>query len=242
MASSTAASRRSNGARPGARASVADRNEQASGKRGTSANVLIADPQRPFREGVRINLRRPEFLVLGEAANVAELKELIEATDADLILVAQDLPGGGFRAALAAAPPTARVVVFADEARGELVIEALQLGVSGYLLKSTSAGSLGLTLKTVLRGEPVVDSSLVTTLLAAVTRQAPLRRHAGGDDRPALTPRERQVAALLGLDRSTREIAEALGVSPVTARRHISSLMHKLEVVSRDAARELIGG
>jgi len=122
--------------------------------------------------------------------------------------------------------------------RGDRVIEALQLGVSGYLLKSTPASSLGLTLQAVMRGEPGVDHSLVKTLVAAVTRQAPMRRVAG--DRP-LTPREQQVAVLLGSGSSTREIAEALGVSAVTARRHISSLMGKLHVASRAAAIELIG-
>ena len=240
MASGTAASRRSKGVRPGAPPPAGERNEAARHASGTSANVLIADAHRPFREGLRISLRSG-FLVLGEAANVAELKELIATTAVDLILVAQDLPGGGLLAAVAAAPPSARVVVFADEARGDRVIEALQLGVSGYLLKSTPASSLGLTLQAVMRGEPVVDHSLVKTLIAAVTRQAPRRRLTTDGDRPALTPREQQVAVLLGSGSSTREIADALGVSAVTARRHISSLMKKLQVASREAARELIG-
>jgi two-component system, NarL family, response regulator LiaR len=240
MARGTAAPRRSNGPPSGADVPITEQQEKARLKPGSSANVLIADPHRPFREGLRINLRSG-FLVLGEAANVAELKELIKITDADLILVAQDLPGGGLLEVVEAAPRSARIVVFADEARGDRVIEALQLGVSGYLLKSTPASSLSLTLQAVMRGEPVVDHSLVKTLVAAVTRQAPMRRLAADGNRPALTPREQQVAVLLGSGSSTREIADALGVSAVTARRHISSLMGKLHVASRAAARELIG-
>ncbi len=240
MASGTAASHPSKGARSGAPLPAGKKTEDARHASGTSANVLIADAHQPFREGLRINLRSG-FLVLGEAVNVAELKELIATTAVDLILVAQDLPGGGLVAAVEAAPPSARIVVFADEARGDRVIEALQLGVSGYLLKSTPASSLGLTLQSVMRGEPVVDHSLVKTLIAAVTRQAPGRRLTTDGDRPALTPREQQVAVLLGSGSTTREIADALGVSAVTARRHISSLMGKLQVASREAARELIG-
>jgi DNA-binding NarL/FixJ family response regulator len=240
MARGSAASDRSSGARPGANASVGGHEGQAQGAPGTSANVLIADAQRPFREGLRINLR-PGFLVLGEAANVAELKALIKSTAVDLILVAQDLPGGGLLAVVEAAPPSARIVVFADDARGDRVIEALQLGVLGYLLKSAPASSLGLHLQAVMRGEPVVDQSLVKTLVAAVTRQTPMRRTAADGQPRALTPREQQVAVLLGSGSSTREIAESLGVSAVTARRHISSLMGKLDVASRAAARELIG-
>ena len=242
MASGTAASRRAEGGRPGAPLPAGEKNENKDARHpsGGSANVLIADAHRPFREGLRINLRSG-FLVLGEAASVSELKELISTTAVDLILVAQDLPGGGLLAVVDAAPASARVVVFADEPRGDRVIEALQLGVSGYLLKSTPASSLGLTLQAVMRGEPVVDHSLVKMLIAAVTRQAPMRRLTTDGDRPALTPREQQVAVLLGSGSSTREIADALGVSAVTARRHISSLMRKLQVASRAAARELIG-
>jgi DNA-binding NarL/FixJ family response regulator len=241
MASGTAASRRSNGPRVSANVPVVDHREHVRRGAGSSTNVLIADAQRAFREGLRINLRSG-FLVLGEAANVAELKQLIAETAVELILVAHDLPGGGLRAAVEAAPPSARIVVFADEARGEGVIEALQLGVSGYLLKSTPASSLGLSLQAVMRGEPVVDHSLVKTLVAAIARQAPMRRVPAGGERPPLTPREQQVAALLGSGSSTREIAEALGVSSVTARRHISSLVRKLQVATREDARDLIGG
>jgi DNA-binding NarL/FixJ family response regulator len=240
MASGTAASRRSNGARASANAPIVDHREHARRGAGGSTNVLIADAHRAFREGLRINLRSG-FLVLGEAANVAELKELIATTAVDLILVAHDLPGGGLLAAVESAPPSARIVVFADEGRGDGVIEALQLGVSGYLLKSTPASSLGLSLQAVMRGEPVVDHTLVKTLVAAITRQAPMRRIPADGERPALTPREQQVGVLLGSGSSTREIAEALGVSAVTARRHISSLMRKLQVATREDARELIG-
>jgi DNA-binding NarL/FixJ family response regulator len=240
MTSGSAANRRSRDPRSHAQTPVVEQSGRTVRRAGAPANVLIADSHRPFREGLRINLR-PEFQVAGEAANVAELRALVAQAEIDLILVDQDLPGGGLLAVIEAAPPDARIVAFVEGDPGDLVIDALQRGVSGYLLKSTPVRSLGLILQAVMRGEPVVDQSFVKTLIAAVTNLAsPARSSSGGE--PSLTPRERQVAALLGSDRSTREIAEALGVSDVTARRHISSLMRKLSVASRAAARDLIRG
>jgi DNA-binding NarL/FixJ family response regulator len=239
MTSGFAAKRRSRDPRSDAQTPVVEQSERAVGRAAAPANVLIADPHRPFREGLRINLR-PGFHVAGEAGNVAELRAVVSQANIDLILVDQELPGGGLFAVIEAAPPAARIVAFAEEDPGDLVIEALQLGVSGYLLKSTPARSLGLILQAVMRGEPVVDQSFVKTLIAAVTNLASPSRMSSGE--PSLTPRERQVAVLLGSDRSTREIAEALSVSDVTARRHISSLMRKLSVPSRAAARDLIRG
>jgi DNA-binding NarL/FixJ family response regulator len=204
-----------------------------------SADVLIADAHLAFREGLRSNLGAG-FFVIGEAASVAELEELAKTTAPTLLLVGQDLPGGGLRAALEVAPAAARIVVFADEARDELVIEALQLGVSGYLLKNTPASSVGATLRAVMAGEPVIDRSLIKTLVGEITRQAPIRRLTVDGKRVDLTPREQQVATLLVSGRSTREIAEALGVSTVTARRHISELMRKLRVASRAEVVELL--
>jgi DNA-binding NarL/FixJ family response regulator len=201
---------------------------------------LIADAHGAFREGLRINLR-PGFEVVGEAVKVAEVRAVVARAEIDLILVDQDLPGGGLLAVIEAAPRAARIVAFAEDDPGDRLVGALQLGVSGYLLKSTPARSLGLILQTVMRGEPVVDQSFVKTLVAAVTTLASPRRTSRGDA-PYLTPREHQVAVLLGSDSSTREIAEALGVSDVTARRHISSLMRKLSVASRADARDLIRG
>jgi DNA-binding NarL/FixJ family response regulator len=240
MTSGTAANRRSRDPRSDAQTPVVEQSDQPARRTGASANVVIADSHRPFREGLRINLR-PGFHVAGEASNVAELQALVARMEIDLILVDQDLPGGGLFAVIEAAPQAARIVAFAEGDPGNLVIHALQRGVSAYLLKSTPARSLGLILQAVMRGEPVVDQSFVKTLIAAVTNLAsPPRMSSGGE--PSLTPRERQVALLLGSDSSTREIAEALGVSDVTARRHISSLMRKLSVASRAAARDLIRG
>lgn len=241
MAGGTAAARRLNGARVSGPRTVVERHEIGHARQGETVDVLIADAHRPFREGLRASLGH-DFYVVGEAANVAELEQLVNDTDASFVLIGQDLPGGGFRAALEFVPADARVVVFADEARDEDVIEAVQLGVAGYLLKSTPVRPVGAMLRAVLAGTPVVDRSLVQALVAEITRQAPIQRLTVDGRRIALTPREQQVAAHLVDGRSTQEMADALGVSTVTARRHISGLMRKLQVGSRAAAVELIAG
>jgi two-component system, NarL family, nitrate/nitrite response regulator NarL len=187
MTSGSAANRRSRDPRSDAQTPVVGQSGRTVRSARVSANVLIADSHRPFREGLRINLR-PDFHVAGEAANVAELRALVARAEIDLILVDQDLPGGGLSAVIEAAPPAARIVAFAEGDPGDRVIDALQRGVSGYLLKSTPARALGLILQAVMRGEPVVDQSFVKTLIAALTNLAsPPRMSSGGE--ASLTPR-----------------------------------------------------
>jgi DNA-binding NarL/FixJ family response regulator len=241
MTSGTAATRRPGATREGVAGTVIDMHGDAR-RPGESANVVIADGQAAFREGLRACLGAG-FYVLGEAASVAELAHLVRTTaPADLLIVSQDLPGGGLPSALEVAPRSATIVVFADRPRDDLVIDALQLGVSGYLLKSTPASAISPTLRAALAGEPVIDRSLVKTLVDEIARQGPIRRLEVGGHRVPLTPRERQVADLLASGHSTRAIAAKLGVSPVTARRHISSVMRKLQVATREAAVELVAG
>lgn len=207
-----------------------------------NVKVMIADAHHAFREGVRAHLGFA-FTVVGEAASVSELEQLAATTDADLVLIDQTLPGGGLAAALEVAPPGATIVVFAQEARHEQVIEALRLGVSGYLLKDIAGNQLGATLRSVVAGEPALDRSLVGALFDEIARREGAEQLVLlGGGHVLLTPREREVALRLREGRSTKAIAAELGISVVTVRRHVSELMRKLHVETRAAAITLLGG
>lgn len=209
---------------------------------GSSTNVIVADAHPPFREGVRACLGFG-FVVVGEASTVAELAQVSAATDATLVLVDQTLPGGDLAAALDVVPPAAKVVVFANETRDEQVIEALRLGVSGYLLKDIPSSRLAMTLRAVMDGEPALDASLIRGLVHEIARPdgaAQLSLVCGR--RVVLTSREKEVALLLRDGRSTSAIAGELAISAVTVRRHISDLMRKLRVGTRAAVIELLAG
>src|SRR5260221_7245747 len=92
---------------------------RADGPRGTSSDLrtctIIADPHRPFREGVRTHLNFG-FTIAGEAGSVSELAQAVSAADnVDLVLISQSLPGGGIPAAVKGISPPSQVVVFSDE-------------------------------------------------------------------------------------------------------------------------------
>jgi DNA-binding NarL/FixJ family response regulator len=208
-----------------------------------NVQVIVADANRPFREGVRAHLGTA-FTVVGEAASISDLKRVAAAaTNAALVLVDQALPGGGLAAALPIVPPRAKVVVFALAPHPEQVVEAVRLGVFGYLRKDIGGSVLGAALRGVVAGQPALDPSLVGALFAEIARRGrgeQLLLHGGGH--VVLTPREHDVALRLREGRSTKAIATELGISDVTVRRHVSELTRKLGAASRAEAIELLGG
>ena len=112
-------------------------------------------------------------------------------------------------------------------------------GASGYLLKKNSGERLGETLRSALRGEPALSRSLVPHLVGEI-RRGSSRRLVLPEGTVTLTAREWEVGELMREGRSTAEMAERLGVSPVTVRRHVSLLLRKLGVESRHAAVETL--
>jgi DNA-binding NarL/FixJ family response regulator len=116
---------------------------------------------------------------------------------------------------------------------------ALRAGAAGYLLKETNPDRLVEALNGVLRGEPALSRPLISRLVEEVRlrenrdlRRRALESQAGA----ALTDREWDVLRLLGEERTTAEIAEVLGVAPVTIRSHVATILGKLRVPDREAA------
>jgi DNA-binding NarL/FixJ family response regulator len=207
-----------------------------------SVRVIIAAPHDAFRAGLRASLGF-DFSIVGEAESVDELKRITATTHADLLLLDEALPGGGVRQAVAVVPRSAKFVVFADKARDDRVVEALRLGSSGYLLKNVRPERIGTTLRAVMNGELALARTLVAALVDEIVRAGKTGSVIMQDGtRCTLTPRERQVASLIEQECPTTEIAARLGISAVTARRHISELMRKLSVETRAEAVAVLTG
>lgn len=209
------------------------------GVRGTTATIVV-DAHPAFRAGVT-QLLDDDFTVVGTASSVAELARLSEAAPyVRLVLIGETLDGD-LRAAVQAMPDHARFVVFSNESRRAQVLTALDLGASGYLLKSIRGATLSQTLRTIMAGTRVDDESLAALIEEYLARRA--RRGwlvLKGGKRVPVSPREQQVANLLTEGASTRSIADELGISVVTVRRHVSALMRKLEVANRDGMVRLL--
>jgi DNA-binding NarL/FixJ family response regulator len=209
----------------------------------TGIRVLIADDHPPTRLGVRLALERGGFVVCAEApdADTAVARALTERPEVCLLDI--NMPGDGIRAAELIArelPETAVVMLTVSRADTDL-FNALRAGACGYLLKDIDPARLPLALYGVLEGEAALPRRLVALLIEEFRerrrrRRIPLVGRRGVE----LTDREWEVLELMRDGLSTEEIAARLFISPVTVRTHVSAILRKLQVRTREAALELL--
>jgi two-component system nitrate/nitrite response regulator NarL len=214
-----------------------DAHDGPAAKAHEAISVLIADRHAAFRAGIRAALEADGFVIVGEADDAASTVSAAVRTRPDICLVDVVMPGNGLNAVAAIArrsPPTT-IVVLTGSADSADLLAALERGASGYLLKGMASVDLAKTLRAARSGESALSRAMLPALIQQV-RGRPQRRIALPDGPVELTVREWDVAELLrdGLD--TAEIAGRLGVSPITVRRHMASVLKKLGAPDRQAA------
>lgn len=199
--------------------------------------VLIADDHKLFRQGLIGLMRTREDLVdvLGEAATGIEAIELAEKLHPDVILMDIYMPEmDGLQAAkeIRARFPNIAIVMLTSSERDGHLYEAVQLGVSGYLLKSLDATELFDLLTGVVRGETAMTRALASKLLKAVANR--LADDAKGEE--VLTERELFVLRLVASGATNLEIAEKLSISINTVKSHLKNILGKLQLENRTQA------
>ncbi len=204
---------------------------------------MIADDHAPTRAGVRLALEGRGFTVCGEATDAVSAIDAAIRERPDVCLLDIHMPGGGIRAAaeITARLPDTAVVMLTVSRNDDDLFDALRAGASGYLLKDIDPERLPHALRGVLAGEAALPRSLVTQLIdefrARERRQSvPLVGRHG----VKLTSREWQVLELLREKTLTSGIAQKLGISDVTVRRHIGAILKKLRVRTRKEAVSLL--
>jgi DNA-binding NarL/FixJ family response regulator len=211
----------------------------AAERAGSPPRALIADDHVPTRAGVRMALERDGIEVCAEAATAAEAVEGALRERPDVCLLDVHMPGNGAAAASMISfrlPET--IVLMLTVSRDERdLIESLRRGAAGYLLKDIDPAKLPVAVRAALRGE----AALPRALAAGLIEQLRQRPHAPGPQiqprgRPNLTGREWEVLELLCEGTGTAGIAKRLFLSRVTVRRHVSNILRKLDVSSREEA------
>jgi DNA-binding NarL/FixJ family response regulator len=206
------------------------------------ARVLLADDHPAVRDGVRGAIEGRGFVVCAEAADASEAVAAALRDRPDLCLLDINMPGSGIRAAteISVAMPETTVVMLTVSRDDDDLFAALQAGASGYLLKDVDPGRLADALRAVMSGEAVLPRSLLTRIADFHSRrgrrQLPLLQRRGVE----LSAREWDVLDRLREGLATDDVARDLGISPVTVRRHVSSIVTKLRVPSRDEALRLL--
>ena len=196
--------------------------------------VVVVDDHPVVRQGLRSFLdSRDGIEVVGEAGDGESAVTEVLRLRPDVVLLDLVMPGAGGVAAIRAlkeAGAEAAVLVLTSFASDDQVVPAVQAGAAGYLLKDVDPSEVESAVRAVHRGEGLLHPRVVARVMAEV-RSAGARSPA--DD---LTPREREVLALLGAGHSNARLAAELFISEKTVKTHVSSILTKLRLPDRTAA------
>jgi DNA-binding NarL/FixJ family response regulator len=192
--------------------------------------VLVVDDSELFRTGLRALLSEA-FDVDSAASGDAALRQVL-TFGPDVVVMDMDMPGmsgnDATRRILEVAPATYVMVLTGSE--GGDVLGAIRAGASGYLLKCADVVDIVKAIRATAAGQSPLAPQVAGALLATV-RERPVAEERGVG--VSLSPRERQVLALLVSGANNLEIARRLYISPSTVKSQISGLLSKLEVENR---------
>ncbi|HEY6944880.1 MAG TPA: response regulator transcription factor [Candidatus Acidoferrum sp.] len=191
-----------------------------------TTRLLLADDHTLVRQGLKAFLDRQGFQVVCEAANGQEAIQMAMKEQPDVALMDISMPllnGVDAARELKKSVPKTKVILLTKHEEDQYVTEALRAGVSGYVLKSQVATDLVHAIQEVRRGSVYLSPSISRAVVGAYLSKT---------DSPAdpLSPRERQVLQLVGEGKSTKQVAQYLGVSVKTAESHRARLMRKLDI------------
>jgi DNA-binding NarL/FixJ family response regulator len=198
------------------------------------ARVVLADDDILLREGLASLLDGSGFDVVGQAGNGVELLALVRSTKPELAIVDIRMPPGHATEGLDAAKvireelPDTAIIVLSAHVELDEAMELLAGGQGlGYLLKSrvTDVAEFIETVSRIAAGASVVDPSLVQELVKARRRRDPLE---------VLSPREREVLALMAEGASNAGIARRISVSEGTVEKHVRSILIRLNLPESD--------
>jgi DNA-binding NarL/FixJ family response regulator len=197
-----------------------------------AVRVLVVDDHPVVRDGlVQLLSGADDLEVVAAATNGAEAVELAAgAARPDVVLMDLSMPvmdGCEATRRIVAADPDARVLVLTSFTDQDGIVDALDAGAVGYILKDAEPAELLGAIRAVARGESPLDPKVAAALL---------RSRAGRRRDAELTGREREVLGLLAGGLANKAIARRLGISEKTVKAHLTNVFHRIGVTDRTQA------
>ena len=198
--------------------------------------ALIVDDHPVTREGLRTALSMSDEVVevVGEAASGEEAVKAARDLIPDVVFMDVRMPGmdgiEATRRIREASPDTRVILITIDESRGA-ISDAIQAGVSGYLLKDASPEALVDAARNAVEGNAVIHPQLTKTFIEEVH----LAESEGTKAMP-LSKREREILQKVADGATTRQVATDLGISPHTVKTHLERIFEKLGANDRAQA------
>jgi len=199
--------------------------------------VLLVDDHEVVRDGVKALLQATEDIVVtGEAGSVREAIDEADRTRPDVVVMDVRLADGSgieaTREILAKHQKTAVIMLtsFADD---EALFASIMAGAAGYVLKQVRGGELVRAIRTVGKGDSLLDPAVTSTVLDRLRKG----KHLLTDEKLArLSPQEERILALIADGKTNGAIGEDLGLAEKTVKNYVSSILSKLEVARRAEA------
>jgi two-component system nitrate/nitrite response regulator NarL len=212
--------------------------------------VLVVDDHTLFRRGLISLLAGDDrFEIVAEAGDANEAHRSAEATQPDVVLLDNHMPGVNGVDALAGfrqVSPAARVLMLTVSEDERDLAAALRGGARGYLLKTMDSEMLAAAILRTMAGDSVVSPEMTSKLVNAFqSRQGePPTTAAEADPDPihSLSPREREILAQIARGASNKEMARALGIAEATVKIHVQHILRKLNLSSRVQAAVYLTG
>ncbi len=206
---------------------MTDKNKEKTG-------VLIIDDHPLFREGLKSIIGLDSKLkVVGEAGNARDGLKAAREKEPDLLTVDLSLPdrnGIELTSEIRIFLPTTPIIIISMHCKIDHIIQAIQAGAMGYLLKESASDSLIMAIGTVLKGNYFLDSALsnevANRLLDTTNMNMKIKDSAYG----SLTPREQEVMRLLAEGLPRKAVAKKLFISQKTVENHTTKILNKLSL------------
>jgi len=208
-------------------------------RRAQPIRILIADDHPIFRDGLRRLLEaEPDLKVVGEACDGAEAVKLVRQLRPDILLLDLAMPRHPGLEALremssGPASNSVRVILLTAAAEKNQIVEALQLGARGIVMKDSATQLLLKSIHTVMAGEYWVGRESVSNLVQYLRMLVQSSGEEARQKKFGLTPRELDIVSAVVAGYSNKEIAEYFKISEDTVKHHLSNIFDKLGVSTR---------